>query len=232
MQETQSNEPKSFPIAFSDVFGDPNVGVFSYANEKIAVLPAGVSGKKLKAYREVLGVEPYSVGVAESRLIGIYLVGNSNGLLAPHITAEVELQRLASTGLSVHVIDDRYTALGNLIVCNDYGAIVDPRLRPTTVEQIEKTLGVPAARATIAGLPNVGALTVASNKGALISPLANEAERKFFSTGLGVPVETGTVNSGVPFPKAGVVANSKGAIVGALTIGRELITVSNVFQGD
>jgi len=232
MQETQSSKAKSFPITFSDVFGDPNIGVFSYANEKIAVLPAGVSGKKLKAYRDALGVEPYSVGVAESRLIGIYLVGNSNGLLAPHIAAEVELQRLESAGLSVQVIDDKYTALGNLIVCNDYGAIVDPRLRTTTVEQIEESLGVPAAKATIAGLPNVGALTVASNKGALISPMANEAERKIFSTGLGVPVETGTVNSGVPFPKAGVVANSKGAVVGALTIGGELITISNIFQGD
>jgi len=232
VQQTQSNESKSFPIAFADVFGDPNVGVFSYANEKIAVLPAGVSGKKLKAYKDALAVEPYSVGIAESRLIGIYLVGNSNGLLAPHIAAEVELQRLESTGLSVQVVDDRYTALGNLIVCNDYGAIVDPRLRPTTVQQIEKTLGVPAVKATIAGLPNVGALTVASNKGALISPMANEAEQKAFSAGLGVPVETGTVNSGVPFPKAGVVANSKGAVVGALTIGGELITISNIFQGD
>jgi translation initiation factor 6 len=232
MQDTQSTETKSFPISFSDVFGDPNVGVFSYANEKVAILPAGVSGKKLKAYRDTLGVEPYSIGIAESRLVGIYLAGNSNGLLAPHITAEVELQRLTATGLPVRVIDDRYTALGNLIVCNDYGAIVDPRLRSTTVEQIEKTLGVPAVRTTIAGLPNVGALTVASNRGALISPMANDAERKVFSNGLGVPVETGTVNSGVPFPKAGVVANSKGAIVGALTIGRELIAVSNVFEGD
>jgi len=232
MQETQSTESKSFPISFSDVFGDPNVGVFSYANEKIAVLPAGVSGKKLKAYRDTLRVEPYSVGVAESRLVGIYLVGNSSGLLAPHIAAGVELQRLESTGMVVQVIDVKYTDLGNLIVCNEYSAMVDPRLRPTTVQQIEKALGVPAAKATIAGLPNVGALTVASNKGALISPMANEAEQKAFSTGLGVPVETGTVNSGVPFPKAGVVANSKGAIVGGLTIGSELITVSNIFQGD
>jgi len=89
MQETQSAESKSFPIAFSDVFGDPNVGVFSYANEKIAVLPAGVSGKKLKAYRDTLRVEPYSVGIAESRLVGIYLVGNSSGLLAPHMPLEL-----------------------------------------------------------------------------------------------------------------------------------------------
>src|SRR5207245_9970932 len=120
MQQTQSNESKSFPIAFSDVFGDPNVGVFSYANEKIAVLPAGESGKKLKAYKDALAVEPYSVGIAESRLIGIYLVGNSHGLLAPHIAAEVDLQRLESTALSVEVADERYTALGDQIKYPDY----------------------------------------------------------------------------------------------------------------
>src|SRR3989442_8219725 len=111
MQETQSAESKSFPIAFSDVFGDPNVGVFSYANEKIAVLPAGVSGKKLKAYRDTLRVEPYSVGIAESRLVCIYLVGNSSGLLAPHIAAGVELQRLELTGMAALV---SYDQLSNL----------------------------------------------------------------------------------------------------------------------
>jgi len=34
------------PVVLSDVFGDPNVGIFSFANEKIAVLPAGISPKK------------------------------------------------------------------------------------------------------------------------------------------------------------------------------------------
>src|SRR5256712_2726482 len=166
MQETQSADSKSFPIAFSDVFGDPNVGVFSYANEKIAVLPAGVSGKKLKAYRDTLRAEPYSVGIAESRLVGIYLVGNSSGLLAPHIAAGVELQRLESTGMAVQGIDDKDTTLGDLIICNEYGAMGDPRLRPTTVQQNEKTLEVPAAKAKKAGLPHLSALTVASNKSA------------------------------------------------------------------
>src|SRR3989442_11317501 len=125
MQETQSTESKSFPISFSDVFGDPNVGVFSYVNEKIAVLPAGGSGKKLKAYRDTLRVEPYSVGIAESRLVGIYLVGNSSGLLAPHIAAGVELQRLESTGMAVLFFYEKKTALRNIIVFDDYCANSD-----------------------------------------------------------------------------------------------------------
>src|SRR3989449_7631844 len=133
MQETQSAESKSFPISFSDVFGDPNVGVFSYVNEKIAVLPAGVSGKKLKAYRDTLRVEPYSVGIAESRLVGIYLVGNSSGLLAPHIAAGVELQRLESTGMAGQIIYCNYTTLRDLIFCNQLWANVIHRLTPTTL---------------------------------------------------------------------------------------------------
>ena len=44
------------PVILSDVFGDPNVGIFSFANERIAILPAGLSGKKLASYRETLGV--------------------------------------------------------------------------------------------------------------------------------------------------------------------------------
>src|SRR2546430_14283380 len=66
------------PVILSDIFGDPNVGIFSFANEKIAVLPAGTSAVKLASFKEALGVEAYGIGIADSRLVGIYLSGNSN----------------------------------------------------------------------------------------------------------------------------------------------------------
>ncbi len=69
------------PVTLSDVFGDPNVGIFSFANEKLAILPAGTTQKKLDVYKQALEVEAFGVGIADSRLVGIYVAGNSNAVL-------------------------------------------------------------------------------------------------------------------------------------------------------
>ena len=220
------------PIALSDIFGDPNVGIFSFANEKLAVLPAGVSQKKLATYEQALGVEAYGIGLADSRLVGIYAVGNSNSLLVPYITTEDELKMLESTGVNVVVVNEKRTALGNVILCNDYGAVVDPRLKPATAEAVEDALKVPVTTSTIGGLPHIGSLATASNKGVLANPMIKDSEKKQIAKALNVEVHSGTINSGVPYPRCGVVVNSKGAVVGSSTLGAELITVSNAFQTD
>ena len=220
------------PVILSDIFGDPNVGIFSFANEDIAILPAGISDKKLESYEEALGIKVCSIGIADSRLVGVYTSGNSNSILLPYIATEVEVSKLRSTGQRVAVLQEKRTALGNIILCNDYGALIDPRLKPKTVSAIEKALKVPVQTGTIGGLPQVGSLAIASNKGVLANPVMYESEKKHISEALKVPVSVGTINSGVPYPKAGIVVNSRGAVVGSRTLGTELLTVSNVFQTD
>jgi len=220
------------PVILSDIFGDPNVGIFSFANEKIAILPAGTSPAKLASFKEALGIEAYGIGIADSRLVGIYLSGNSNSILLPYIATEEEISKLRSTDAHVTIIEEKRTALGNIILCNDYGAVVDPRLKPRTVSAVEKALKVPVKTATIGGLPQIGSLATASNKGVLANPIIDESEKKHISEVLGVPVSVGTVNSGVPYPRSGIVVNSKGAVVGSHTLGTELLAVSSVFQTD
>ncbi|HEX4922062.1 MAG TPA: translation initiation factor IF-6, partial [Candidatus Bathyarchaeia archaeon] len=220
------------PVILSDIFGDPNVGVFSFANENIAVLPAGVSAKQLANYGEALGTETCAVGIADSRLVGIYVSGNSNSILLPYIATKDEVSKLRSIGTRIAILLEKKTALGNLILCNDYGAIIDPRLKPKTVSAVEKALKVPVKPGTIGGLPQVGSLATASNKGVLCNPIIEESEKSHISEVLRVPVTIGTVNSGIPYPKAGVVVNSKGAVVGSHTLGSELLTLSQAFQTD
>jgi translation initiation factor 6 len=220
------------PVILSDIFGDPNVGIFSYANDTVAILPAGISPNKIRSFHETLGVESCSIGIAESRLVGIYVTGNSNAVLVPYITTRDEIKHLRSAGAHVEVIKEKRTALGNIILCNDHGAIIDPRLKHNTIAVLEEALNVPVRPSTIGGLPHVGALATASNKGVLAHPLVSENESRIISSVLGVPVSKGTVNSGIPYPKAGLVVNSHGAVVGSHTLGSELITLSNAFQTD
>lgn len=226
------SDAQSMPVILSDMFGDPNIGVFCFTNETVTILPAGISSQKVASFREALGAEVVAVGIADSRLVGVYVAGNSNSIIVPQITTEEEVKLLEKAGVEVLVLNEKKTALGNLILSNDYGALVDPRLKATVFSAVEEALKVPVRTGTIGGLPHVGALATASNKGVLANPMIGESEKKKLADALGVPVTAGTVNSGVPYPKSGILVNSKGAVVGSRTLGSELLTLSTVFQMD
>ena len=49
---------------------------------------------------------------------------------------EIEVIESAKLGLNVTVMDTRRTAYGNMVLANDKGAVVDPRLTPETMTKI------------------------------------------------------------------------------------------------
>lgn len=58
-------------------------------------------------------------------------IGNKNGLLVPNSTTDTELQHIRNAlpeSVKVQRIEERLSALGNVIACNDYVALVHPDL--------------------------------------------------------------------------------------------------------
>lgn len=58
-------------------------------------------------------------------------VGNKHGLLVPNSTTDTELQHIRNAlpdSIKVQRIEERLSALGNVITCNDYVALVHPDL--------------------------------------------------------------------------------------------------------
>lgn len=69
--------------------------------------------------------------LAGCRIIGRMSVGNRNGLLVPSTTTDTELQHLRNAlpeSVKVQRIEERLSALGNVVACNDYVALVHPDL--------------------------------------------------------------------------------------------------------
>ena len=69
--------------------------------------------------------------IAGCRIIGRLSVGNKNGLLVPSSTTDVELQHLRNSlpdEVKVQRVEERLSALGNVVACNDYVALVHPDL--------------------------------------------------------------------------------------------------------
>jgi len=116
--------------------------------------------------------------------------------------------------------------LGNLILANDNGAVIHPGVSESLARTVADTLSVDTVPASIGGLPYVGSLAVATNKGVLAHHSITDHERAVIEKALKVPVDAGTVNGGVPYVRAGLLANSRGAIVGPLTTGPELMAIT------
>jgi len=218
-------------IISADIFGSPNVGVYCFACEGWAAVPAGTPPNKKKRFSDCLGVDLCEVNVAGSTLLGIMLAGNTKGLALPHIIFDHELETIKkSAKMNVEIIEDKRDALGNLILVNDHGAVVDPSFSTSTIEKLKDLFQVEVVRGQISGLPYVGSLAVATNKGAITNLSIRDDERDRIQDVLKVQIEPSTVNGGVPFIRSGLLATSNGAVTSPLTVGKELMVISQVME--
>ncbi|HUK51509.1 MAG TPA: translation initiation factor IF-6 [Terriglobales bacterium] len=213
------------PIIPADVFGSPNIGVYCFANEKIAIVPPGLTKRKMECIADTLGVEVCSTTIGGSTLVGALVSGNSNAILVPHTITDYELKKIEDL-LKVVVVKSKWTALGNVLLTNDIGALIHPEASPEILRAVNDELKVKPVFGKLGNLPFVGALAVATNKGAMLNPNVLDEEKEIAKSALQVEAEPSSTNGGVPFVKSGILANSKGAVVGPLTRGAELMQIS------
>jgi translation initiation factor 6 len=212
-------------ITLADVFGSPNIGVYCFCNETVAIVPPGLTKRKMNQLAETLGVGICQTTIAGSSLVGALVTGNSKGVLVPHTIRQYELERVQEFGKAVPV-ESKWTALGNVVLTNDIGAVVHLDTPDGILRAVTQELGVEPVRGMIGKLPFVGALGIATNRGAILSPNTEPEEQRVIESALHVEVELSSTNGGVPFVKSGILANSKGAVVGPLTRGAELMQIS------
>jgi len=219
------------PLSIFDVFGNACIGVYSLVNDKIAIIPPQVPETKRQKVEDWLKVKVVATTVGKSVIIGVLACSNSNGVILPPFADEEEIEAIKSAvDINVTVMDTKKTAYGNMVLANDRGAIVGPGLERGDVDTIADTLGVEAVSSEIAGLPYVGSLATATNKGVLAHPMLKDEERKVLEDVFKVPVDVGTVNCGIPYVATGLLGNSNGAVVGLLTTGPEMFIIGQALD--
>ena len=218
-------------ILLTDLFGSASVGVYSLATDRMVIVPPQIPESKARKLGEELKVKAIRTTLGKSVLVGALACANSNGIILPHFAGEEEIRAIKSAlDVNITVMETKKTAYGNLVLANDHGAIIDPRLKGGIVKKIENTLGVEAAPAEIAGLLYVGSLAAITNKGVLAHPMLKEEEQKVLGDVLKVHVDVGTVNSGIPYVATGIIGNKHGAVVGSITTGPELFIIGQALD--
>ena len=142
---------------------------------------------------ELTGLEKVPIKFVSS-LIGLFHAGNSKGIV----------QAVDPKCEWATYLDTKFTGIGNLILCNDKGAVISPLLKKQK-KALEKILGVPCKTGTIAGLQTVGTLGLANNHGVVVHPEATDKEMELIKTTLGVE-------------KIGPATIAKSGFIGASTI--------------
>lgn len=201
---------------------NPNVGVYCRTNDKVAFLQQKLLKKIKKKIIDALEVKLEELAIYDSSIVGSLLTMNSHGAALTWIANQSVIDIIADYGLEVTVIKDVLNAAGNDILVNDYGAMVHPKMKNETMKKLKKTLDVPVERGTIAEQGIVGMAAVVTNKGCLCHPKITPQEKKHLEKLFNVESMIGTVNHGDPMIGTGLVANSKGAIIGRNTTGIEM----------
>lgn len=206
----------------TDFNGNFNVGLYIYATDEYCLIGHDVPQELVKDIQETLKVPIHKITIAGTGLLGVFLAGNKNCLLIPKIAFSEEIEEIKKLKINYKIIDTKLTALGNNILCNDNGCIINPDFGKTEETEIKEALKVPVKRGKIAGLVIVGALAAMNKKGCLLHRDAEDFEIQFIEDTLNIKVTTGTINFGSPYIKSGIVVNSNGFIVGSISGGPEI----------
>jgi translation initiation factor 6 len=211
------------------------VGVWSRLTNSYALVAMGGSENFYSVFEAELSkhIPVVHASIGGTRIGGRMCVGNKHGLLVPRITTDLELQHLRNSlpdGIKVQKVEERLSALGNCIACNDYVALVHTDIDRETEEVIADTLQVDVFRATVASNVLVGSYCVLTNQGGLVHARTPMAEMEELSQLIQVPLTAGTVNRGSDVVGAGVVANDWAAFCGHDTTSTELGVIEKVFS--
>ncbi|XP_044256280.1 eukaryotic translation initiation factor 6-like [Tribolium madens] len=223
-------------MAFRVQFENNNeIGVFAKLTNAYCLVAIGGSENFYSTFEGDFAdtIPVVHASLAGCRIIGRMCVGNKNGLLVPNTTSDTELQHIRNAlpdSVKVQRVEERLSALGNVVACNDYVALVHPDLDRETEEIIADTLKVEVFRQTVANNVLVGSYCVLSNQGGLVHPNTSVVDLEELSSLLQVPLVAGTVNRGSEVVGAGLVVNDWTAFAGMDTTSTELSVIESVFK--
>lgn len=204
-------------ISKQDVNGNPNLGLFVYANNKFCLVGKEVPTENLKEIEEAMKVPVHRVTIAGTSLIGVFVVGNDEKILVPEIISDKEIVELNSLGIKFEVLKTHLTALGNNILCSDKTAVVNNEFNEKEMKDIATFLNVKVEK--YKDLTTIGSLAALNSKGGVC---CNELNKNDLTKLFGVDFMNSSVNMGNPYIRSGLVCNDNGFLLGSQCTGIEI----------
>ncbi len=221
------------PILKSQVFGGNLIGIYLTANNSYVLYPPNLLSSSLEQYKKVFEIPFYPITINNSNLIGVYTASNKYGIVVPKIATEDEFDKLRGflkDNSHIAFLNSIDNAFGNLILCNDKGAVISSLLK-NNVREIEDALNVEVVVYDFASNRLPGSISLANNKGCLVHPLSTDEDVQYISSVLKVEeTDVSTINRGIPYLRSGAIINDKSGVFGTLSTGPEMMRLSSVLR--
>jgi translation initiation factor 6 len=223
-------------ILRSQIFGRSLIGIYLACNNSYVLYPTSLLNSQLIKFKKIFEVPFFPLTINNSNLIGVYTISNKYGIVVPNIIKDEEFNLLKENlnqlnkSPDIGILNSIDNAFGNLILCNDKGAIISSLLKDYK-NQIEDILNVETVLYEFADNHLPGSISLANNKGCLVHPLSTDEEIEFITTLLKVDeVDVSTVNRGVPYLSSGAIVNDKSGIFGLDCTGPEMIRLTTILK--
>ena len=116
-----------------------DIGCFAKLTNSYCLLSSGGSESLYASFENELEVPVIMATIAGAKVVGRMTAGNKNGLIVPTSTTDEEIQafrmRLPDS-VKIARVEERLSALGNCIICNDHVALIHPDLDKETEDVI------------------------------------------------------------------------------------------------
>lgn len=211
----------------TNLFGNSNVGLYGFCTDTYCLLAPEFTAAQVKIIEKVLNVPAYQLRLSHISLLGALVTGNSKALLVPTIVFEEERACLEKLKLPYTIIPSKLTALGNNILCNDVGALVNPEYSAEIKKLIRQTLQTALHPGMIAETDVPGSCAVHNKHGAILHAFASKKEIEEVESLLQIKTVPATVNFGNPYVRSGLFANSYGMVIGDRSTAVE---IENIYE--
>jgi len=206
-------------------YGNPFIGLFIYTDDRHTFVPKNMPDRYIDSMID-LETEVIKTNIAGCELLGVYVEGNSKGVILPYQTTEAESAVFKDLGYDCYILNDKHNAIGNNLAVNDKGGIINPNINRKEIKKLEEVLGVELIPMKILNYDAVGTLCVVTNKGFIVHNDVDEETIRKLKQIFKVDGINATVNMGSPLVSLGVIANDKGCILGSETTGFEVQRIS------
>ncbi len=218
-------------IIKSKIFGVNSIGVYLAANNSWVLYPLNIDQNLLLKLKENFDLL-IPININRSPLLGVYVALNNKGILLPRIVYDEEFKKLkreVGDSVQIEVVNSLDNALGNMILCNDKGAIISSFLK-NHQKVIKDVLDVEVNVFEFGGNHLPGSNGITNNHGCCIHPLSTDENVDVVSDYLKVHVDLSTINRGIPYLGSGAIVNDTTGIFGLLSTGPELMRLTNVLH--